>query len=177
MVLLNNNFRGKPILYSTGTELAYRIAKRYYNNVHYVWCSTSFDALAQPGTSNPRTLCNRYLDQISKNDSHAQEINNNKAGILKGADIKLKSGIINDTQFIEIQNMVSLSEMHHFCPVIFIIHSRSAKNRSIKVPRDHAASFVSDEYIIEDLKENEYDLIRLSSILSGVIELDILHNS
>lgn len=73
------------LLYSTGTALAYKIAKEYYNNEHYVWCTEAFDAALQPGTSNPRTLCSRYLEQILKNDRHATEINNNKAGILKGA--------------------------------------------------------------------------------------------
>ena len=52
------------LLYSTSTELAYRIAKEYYNNIFYVWCTDTFDAALQPGTSNPRTLCSRYLDQI-----------------------------------------------------------------------------------------------------------------
>lgn len=32
-----------PFLYSAGTQLAYKIAKRYYNNTHFVWCSTKFN--------------------------------------------------------------------------------------------------------------------------------------
>ena len=56
------------LLFSTGTALAYNIAKDYYGNVHYVWCTEAFDATLQPGTSNPRTLCARYLDQILKKE-------------------------------------------------------------------------------------------------------------
>lgn len=69
-----------------------------------MWCTESFDAALQPGTSNPRTLCTRYLDQIIKGDNHATEINNNKAGILKGATEKLNNGIITKEQFEEIKN-------------------------------------------------------------------------
>lgn len=90
------------LLYSTGTALAYRIAKEYYQNVHFVWCTEAFDAALQPGTSNPRTLCTRYLEQITKSDGHAVEIDQNKAGILRGAEEKLKQGIITKAQKKEI---------------------------------------------------------------------------
>ena len=65
-----------PFLYSVGTELAYKIAKRYYNNIHYVWCTTEFNSLKQPPTSNPATICKRYLEQITTGDRHTKEIEN-----------------------------------------------------------------------------------------------------
>lgn len=34
-------------LYSVGTQLAYKIVKRYYNNTHFVWCSMNFNMLQQ----------------------------------------------------------------------------------------------------------------------------------
>lgn len=33
-----------PFLYSVGTQLAYKIAKRYYKNIHYAWCTTEFNS-------------------------------------------------------------------------------------------------------------------------------------
>ena len=86
------NVRKNPFLYSAGTQLAYIIAKRYYKNIHYVWCTTEFNSPKQPPTSNPATICKRYLEQITTGDHHMKEIDNNKVGILKGAKAKYNSG-------------------------------------------------------------------------------------
>ena len=149
--------------------LAYRIAKDYYNNIHYVWCTESFDAALQPGTSNPRTLCTRYLEQIIKNDRHAVEINNNKAGILKGATEKLKQGVINQLQFEEISARVAYANNEDFYPVIYLIKKKAVKKRLLIVNPSDAASNSSIEYIITDLKRSEFELIRVRDIISGVI--------
>lgn len=156
------------LLYSTGTALAYKIAKEYYNNEHYVWCTEAFDAALQPGTSNPRTLCSRYLEQILKNDRHATEINNNKAGILKGAKAKFDQGIINEDQHREIAARVAYASNEDFYPVIFLINKRAVKKRLIIVNPHDKASNSSIEYIITDLKRNEFELIRTKDILAGV---------
>lgn len=156
------------LLYSAGTALAYRIAKEYYNNEHYVWCTESFDAALQPGTSNPRTLCTRYLEQIIKNDRHAPEINNNKVGILKGAAEKLKQGVISTAQHDEISTIVALARNEDFYPVIYLINKKAVKKRLIVVNPTDKASNSSIEYIIPDLKRNEFEIIRMKDILSGV---------
>lgn len=88
-----------PLLYSVGTKLAYRINKRYYKDVHYVWCADSFNSKDQPPTSNPYTIIKRYLEQISSGDRHTKEIDNNVAGILKGAKAKLDAGVITKKQY------------------------------------------------------------------------------
>lgn len=157
------------LLFSTGTALAYNIAKDYYGNVHYVWCTEAFDATLQPGTSNPRTLCARYLDQILKKDRHATEINNNKVGILKGAHCKLEDGIITQEQFDEISARVAYSQDEEFYPVIYLIDKRAVKNRLREVLPEDKASIHSIEYIIPDLKRNEFEIIHLKNILAGVV--------
>lgn len=157
------------LLYSTCTMLAYKIAKDYYNNIHYVWCTESFDATLQPGTSNPRTLCTRYLEQIIKNDRHATEIKNNKAGILKGASEKIKQGVISQQQLDEISARVAYANNEDFYPVVYLINKKAVKKRLIIVNPSDAASNSSVEYIITDLKRNEFELIRIRDIITGVI--------
>lgn len=99
-----------PFLYSVGTQLAYKIAKRYYKNIHYAWCTTEFNSSKQPPTSNPATICKRYLEQITTGDRHTKEIENNIAGILKGAKAKLNSGVISKKEYNEIRSIVSAAE-------------------------------------------------------------------
>lgn len=43
------------VLYSQGTRLSYEINKKYYNDVHFVWCCEKifFKGTKQPETSNP----------------------------------------------------------------------------------------------------------------------------
>lgn len=158
------------LLYSTGTEMAYLIDKEYYNDVHFVWCTEAFDAFLQPGSSNPRNLCMRYLNQIVTGDSHASEIANNKAGILRGANEKLKAGVITKEQFEEIQIRVKYSKPEDYYPVIFLINYRAVRGRLIDPSTADKASKNSIEYKITDLKSGEYDLIHVKSILTGLFD-------
>lgn len=159
-----------PVLYSVGTALAYKISKRYYNNSHYVWCTTKFNSPVQPPTSNPQTICRRYLEQIKTGDRHAYEIDKNKSGILSGAYIKKKEGIINEDQFREIQEIVSRAEYESFFPIIYIIYTDRVKYKCIEVEKFQCASDTSVEYRIEKLEEGEFDAILLKDMLNGIIE-------
>ncbi len=160
-----------PFLYSVGTQLAYKIEKKYYGNIHYVWCTTEFNSSKQPPTSNPATICKRYLEQITTGDRHTKEIENNIVGILKGARAKLNSGVINKSTYNEIRSIVSAAEYEAFFPIIYIIDSKKVKNKYIEVVVRERASDDAVEYRIEDLKENEFEIISFKDILSGVVNL------
>ena len=116
-----------PFLYSVGTQLAYKIAKRYYGNVHYVWCTTEFNSSKQPPTSNPAKICKRYLEQITTGDRHTKEIENNMAGILKGAQAKLNCGIISKKEYDDIRSIVSVAEYEAFFPMLYIVESKKLR--------------------------------------------------
>lgn len=160
-----------PFLYSVGTLLAYKIAKKYYKNIHYIWCTTEFNSLKQPPTSNPATICKRYLEQITTGDRHTVEIENNVAGILKGAKAKLNSGVISKKEYNEIRSAVSAAEYEAFFPVLYIVESKKVKNRYIEVAARERASDDAIEYKIEDLNENEFKIISFIDFLSGVVNI------
>ena len=160
-----------PFLYSVGTELAYKIAKRYYNNIHYVWCTTEFNSLKQPPTSNPVTICKRYLEQITTGYRHTKEIENNMAGILRGAKAKFDSGVIDKTVYNKIRNYVSGADYEAFFPVLYIVESRKIRDRYIEVITKERASDDAVEYKIEDLKVNEFRIISFKDVLSGIVNI------
>ena len=160
-----------PFLYSVGTQLAYKIAKRYYENIHYVWCTTQFNSSKQPPTSNPATICKRYLEQITTGDRHTKEIENNIAGILKGAKAKLNSGVISKKEYNEIRSIVSAAEYEAFFPILYIVESKKVKDRYVEVMVRDRASDDAVEYKIEDLQENEFEIISFKDILSGVVNI------
>lgn len=161
--------RKKPFLYSVGTQLAYKIEKRYYGNIHYVWCTTEFNSSKQPPTSNPATICKRYLEQITTGDRHAKEIETNIAGILKGARAKLNQGVISKKEYNEIRSIVAAAEYEAFFPILYIVESKKVKDRYVEVVVGERACDDAVEYRIEDLKENEFEVISVKDILSNVV--------
>ena len=163
-----------PVLFSVGTNFAYKIAKKYYKNVHYVWCACEFNSKSQPPTSNPLTICKRYLEQIKAGDRHSKEIANNKSGVLKGAKIMEDRGVITTKQHKEIKNMVKYAEYEAFLPLIYVIPVDKISNsdiRCIEVPIKDRASDASVEYIIEDLKEDEFQIINFKNLLPDLMDI------
>lgn len=165
------NTKEHPLLYSIGTELAYKIAKRYYGNIHYIWCTTEFNALRQPPSSNPATICKRYLEQISTGDRHTAEIDNNMVGILRGAKEKFNSGIIDGNEYNEIRSIVSVAEYEAFFPVLYIIETEKVKDRCIEVAVEDKASDNAVEYKITDLGENEFEVILFRDFLWSCVKI------
>lgn len=159
-----------PVLYSIGTLLACKISQAYYNNVHYVWCTTKYDSLSQPATANPQTIARRYLEQITKGDRHAVEIEKNIAGILRGAKSKLDQGVINKKQHKQIRDLVGQAKYESFFPVIYIIYSEKVKDKCEKVKEYDCASDSSVEYLITDLEEGDFNIINIQDTLFGVVK-------
>lgn len=159
-----------PLLYSVGTQLAYQIAKNYYGNVHYAWCTSEFSDIMQPPTSNPSKICQRYLDIITKGDRHATDINSNIVGILRGAKEKYKRKIITKEQYEDIMAIVAHAKYENFFPMLYIIQSEKVKHKCKEVPTSDKASDDSVEYLIDDLRTDEFDAIFFQDILSGILE-------
>lgn len=159
-------------MFSVGTNLAYKIAKRYYGNIHYVWCALNFNNKNQPPTSNPLTIAKRWMSIVVSGDRHAREIDDNKAGILTGAKIKYDAGIINSTQRTEIAQIVSLADYRAFCPVLFVIDTKKVADRSIEVSVKDRASDRSIEYKVTDLAEDEFHLIDIYSLVDDYVDVE-----
>lgn len=160
-----------PFLYSANTTLAYKIAKRYYGNIHYVWCTTSFNSMSQPPTSNPATICKRYFEQAVHGDRHTQEIHNNMVGILVGAKAKLDACIIGKKDYNDIRKIVSMAEYKDFLPILYVIDSRKVKDRCIEVEKTAKANDSSIEYRIEDLTEDEFEKILFFDVIGDLVHV------
>ena len=165
------NPNNTPFLFSIGTNIAYKIAKEYYENVQYVWCSPKFDSIDQPPTSNPLTIAKRYIEQIKTGDRHAKEIDSNKTGILIGAKEKHDAKIINDSQKGEIHTMVAIAKYEDFFPILFVIDSRRVIEKCIEIEKAKKVSDTSTEYLIPNLLPDEYELIDLKKLFDGLLNV------
>lgn len=165
------NYEDTPFLFSVCSGFSYKIDRRYYGNVHYVWCTTKFNDRKQPITSNPQSICKRFLDQIISGDRHTKEIDDNKAGILRGAQAKLEANVINDEQYNEICQLINVADYDDFFPVLYIIDVKKVgEMRCKEVEKKDRASDTSVEYRIFDLVEGEYELIDFKKLLSDYMD-------
>lgn len=158
-----------PVLYSTGTRLAYTIANRYYGGKHFVWCTTKFHSRTQPPTSDPQSIARTYFEHAIKGDQHSHAITDNIAGILRGAEAKRKEGVISCEEYDIVHQMLNLAEYKVFLPVLIIIDTKAVQGRCVKVTEENRASKDSIEYQIPDLSEGEYQIIEFDKFLNDII--------
>jgi len=153
------------VLYSTNTYLSYWIAKHYYKNMHYVWCSPYFDLTGKleytnPPSSSPKALYRTYADAVTSGDKHCAKINENKVGIINGISYKRKTGIITDKEQDELLEIVNRAEITHFSPLLYIIPYATVADIVKPVALHQRANILSVEYIIEELPGDYFDIVQ-----------------
>ena len=157
----------KPILlYSANTYFSYWIAKKYYGNVHWVWCSPFFDSgsvagyeYTNPPSSCPRKIYQIYADAARNSDNNCARIEVNKVGLIHGAMEKKKAGVITDEQRQEILSTIDQIEVSHFRPLLYVIPYTLVANIVKEVSVQNRANSLSIEYVIEELHRDLFDII------------------
>ena len=163
----------KLVLYSTNTWLAYRISERYYNDEHYVWCTpyfdprrSSFNVAAEPPSSSPFEMYRSLSQDVIRGDRHSAKIQENRAGIRRGASVKRQQGVISEAQENEINSIVHLAQHADFRPLMFVIpYSPLVANRLSDVSPEDKAHPLSAEYIIECLPRASFDIIEFGDVI------------
>lgn len=156
----------KPlVLYSATTKLAYWIAQKYYGETHYVWCAPKRDTdrfgFTNPPSSEPVSIYWTYKRDVDSGDGHSAIVEGNRRGIIRGATIKEQSGVIDQSTRELIEQMVKSAGLGDFSPLLLVI-PYSAVESSVR-PADipNRARATSDEYIIESLPRNCFDVLEL----------------
>lgn len=162
---MNNNL----YYYSTNTSLSYLISKMFYDSTFYVWCSPVFDPQTLdtynpfkriPKSSSPYAIYLEYMKDIESGDSHSAKIELNKKGLKSGAAIALANGIINKEEHNKIEYIIDKAELNDFKPILYVIHAEKVCDRIKKVEVSKTANPLSTEYILEDLKIEEFEIIQ-----------------
>lgn len=156
-----------PVLYSTMTMLAYNINKKYYGDKHYMWCTPYFGSDFQsphftvPPSSSPLEIYQTLKNEIDGSDLHNTKINLNRMGIRKGAGIMLKLNKINKDAHDEIVTITKLAKDQQFRPLLCVISRLEAVPYYQKVAVKDRANPLSHEYIVSDLPQSAFDIIRI----------------
>lgn len=158
-----------PVLYSTNVFLKFHIQQQYRGDVHYVWCSENFDSRTVaayssgslvPPSSNPADIYRALLEDVKRGDRHSAKIAAQRASFEKLAFAWLAAGEITSEQKDEIIYMVEHADMNHWRPLLYVVPRIPVEPRLKPVPMNKRAG-LGPEYIIEDLRRSEFDLIEL----------------
>jgi hypothetical protein len=155
------------LLYSTNVFLKFLIQQRFRNDTHYVWCSETFDVTTQPRysltslvapSSDPAEIYRQLKVDIRSNDRHSPKISAQKASLTSLAIIWEQAGQISVDDKDEIIYMVANASFDNWRPLLYVIPRSPVESRLKVVPIHKRASYGA-EYILEDLKREEFDIL------------------
>ena len=156
-----------PILYSAMSAVAYNVNMKYYSGMHYMWCTPYFGSdfhsphFTVPPSSSPLEIYETLRKEIDGADKHGTKIKLNRMGIRRGADIMVKRGRITEEQKREIHSICKGAQPQQFRPILCVISRIEAVPYYQKVDVKDRANPLSHEYIVADLPQSAFDVIRI----------------
>ena len=89
------------------------------------------------------------------------KIDQNRLGILHGADVKLRNGAILPAQHEEISAIIADALLSDFQPLLFVIPYAPVATMIKQVPIKDRAHPLSQEYILENLPRSGFDVLEI----------------
>lgn len=157
------------LYYSTNTYLSFWLSNSYYKNF-FVWCSPVFDPSKLsdyhelrkiPPSSSPFYIYNLLHNDVSSGDIHSAKIQENKAGLIKGASLHFESKTISEQDYARIIQIIEKASIADFRPLVYVIPRSKIGNKIKMVEVEYTANPLSTEYQIHDLQADEFDVIEL----------------
>ncbi|MCD4753721.1 MAG: hypothetical protein K8R40_11670 [Anaerolineaceae bacterium] len=154
------------VLYSANSKIAYKLNKRYYDDKHYVYVADRFGSPeiessleSNPPSSSPFDRYTSLKAESQRSDKGGYYIQQNKAGIKKGADAKFKNGIITEKECNLIYQICDEVQLIEFSPLMYIIPYEKVKHLLEDVPVNEKAGPLSAEWVIKELPGDLFDII------------------
>lgn len=155
------------LLYSTNTWLAYAIAERYYEGVHFAWCSPVYDGSKAdphvniPPSSSPADIYRLLLDEVERGEGHSAVLEKKRRGLLNGADARLAQGMIGDAERIAIEQTIDTSPLQAFRPVLYVIPYDRVRGMVVEASVPERAHPFSIEYKVNPLPRDCFNVLEL----------------
>ena len=132
-----------------------------------MWCSRHFEApeklgRAGPPSSTPKAIFYRLASDVATGDRHSAKIKSLREGLRRGAALRFASGEITVDQHNEVTGIIDNAELNDFAPRLYVIDMTKVAHRLVIVPAASRANSFSDEFQIECLRSNEFDVLNLA---------------
>lgn|GEM_PF-2648027 len=158
------------IFFSTQTQLAYRITKKYFRGNFYVHCTEEFNPYTNPGSSNPAMLYTHYRRVVELQDRGDTKVQSLKQTLLRVARDKKIAHELTTEEYRAVRWEIDHAETREFAPVLYLIVKQLVPSSKItRLDPQYTASSRSVEYTISNLVEDEFDIIETELRLSGSI--------
>jgi hypothetical protein len=155
------------LLYSTNTWIAYAIAERYYDGVHFAWCSPVYDGTKAdahiniPPSSSPADLYRLLLDEVERGEQHSAVRTKKCEGLIRGAEARLREGVITAAVFDDIVRTVKKSPPFDFRPVLYVMPYDRVRGMVVEASVEERAHPLSVEYRVSPLPRDCFDVLEL----------------
>lgn len=149
------------------TWLAYAIAERYYDGVHFAWCSPVYDGRQAdmhvniPPSSSPADLYRLLQDGVERGEQHSAVLKGQRDGLLRGANMRRADGLISGSEFHDITRTVEGSPLNDFRPVLYVIPYDRVRGTVVEASVEERAHPFSIEYKVNPLPRDCFDMLEL----------------
>jgi hypothetical protein len=157
-----------PVLYSTNVYLKLHIHEKWRGDKHYVWCSEWYDSTKAPAyvgtaqippSSDPCAIYKELKEALARSDAHCAKVISQRGSFMKLAAGWCKKGEIDSAAKNEIAFLAKQgSGAPYWKPLVYVIPRAAVQSRLKPVPARNRAG-LGDEFIIEDLRRSEFDVI------------------
>ncbi len=157
------------LLYSTNPFIKLIVQEKYRKDLHYIWCSESFDSNKQgsysvaslvAASSNPASIYKELNLGCKKGEKHCDKITKIRASLKALAIDWFNKGEISFDDKEELILLADETDPVYWRPVVYVIPRHLVEARLEAVNLSLRASF-GNEFIIKDLKRNEFDIIEI----------------
>jgi hypothetical protein len=144
--------------YGTIPALAWIINHYFYSRTHYAWLAAAFHPHGQnPGSSNPYKLYALFYEPWAERDSNSHFIDAYRDRLIEGVLHQERVGVVESGTAARLMRVCELVSVDLFYPVLYRVNIDSIPPSRRVVAK--SALEGSREFLVTDLRENEFDLL------------------
>lgn len=161
---------GNALLYSTNVFLKFQIQEQFCGEIHYVWCSENYDSKTLSvysvgalvgASSNPADIYRELKRDVDSKDKHSRKINAQKLTLNSLAVEWEIAGKISPTQKESILYLVKSADFSYWRPLLYVIPRTTEIEARLQEVEISRRAGIGPEFIIEDLKRSEFEIVEL----------------
>jgi hypothetical protein len=157
-------------LFSAMPHMKFYINRTYRNDVHYVWCSESYDhasslvprvALPSPPTSDPAAICRQVKQAVANKDRNDHRLIAWRTMLLGHVAAWETDGSLAPADAQDLVFILSSGDFDIWRPLLYVIDRSMIDPARIKLVPPGLRAGYGREYIIEDLVGSEFEPLEL----------------
>jgi hypothetical protein len=157
--------------YSTQPLLAWCLNRHFYSGDHYVYVAPFYPyRLPNPKSSNPLEIYRDLYHPWRDRDDYDRTITQMRLGLRKGVQAHHRAGRLDAERADQLARICDTIDIKFFFPIVYRVDVDALDPARLR-RANSALSAASVEYLIPDLREDEFDILFYSTVDSDLQEL------